>query len=152
MSVGESNNKGRHSKFVPEILDILLAALAEHCSIIDACRIAGVSERTYHDWRASSETGEPGTEAFAAFFAAVNRTRAEARRGALKLIQDAGKLDWKAAAWFVERSDPENWAAPSRSKVEVTLAAMTDDDLIAEAEGRTAGSRAAGARAAGVGT
>ena len=151
MSVGESDGRGRPTKLVPEIVEILLAALAEHCSIVDACRIAGISDRTYRRWQAEAEEGGEGSELFASFLSAVQRTRAEARRGALKLIQDAGKLDWKAAAWFVERSDPENWAAPSRSKVEVTLAAMTDDDLIAEAEGRIAGSRAAGARTAGVG-
>ena len=116
----------------PEVVEALLAALAGRCTVADACWVAGVSDRTYRRWRARGEAGEG---AFSAFLSAVQRTRAAARRDALAIIREAGKTDWRAAAWLVERSDPGNWSAPSRSRVGRGVAAMTDAELVVAAAG-----------------
>ena len=117
---------------VPVVVDALLAALAERCTVADACWVAGVSDRTYRRWRARGEAGEG---AFSAFLSAVRRTRALARRDALAIIREAAGRDWRAAAWLVERADPGNWSARSGARVGRGVAAMTDAELLVAAAG-----------------
>lgn len=101
----------------PNVRDVLLEALADRCTIADACAIAGVAERTYHAWRERAEAGEAD---FAAFFAAVGRARAEARREAIRRIRLAGDDDWRADAWYLERSCPAEWGRTTKLQAEVT--------------------------------
>jgi hypothetical protein len=114
---------GRPTKFVPQVLEILLEALAEGCSIVDACMIAGISPRTYRHWWSIAKADGPDSPPFIAFFAALHRTRAEARRKALARVigqLDSPLGDWRAAAWFLERSDPARWGIKHKVKAEVS--------------------------------
>lgn len=49
----------------------------------------------------------------AEFSDTIKRARAYARTAAATTLHDAAMTDWKAAATFLERSDPENWAKRS---------------------------------------
>ncbi len=72
-------------------------------------RASGVSERTYYRWLAEGEP-EDGPEHFRQFRRGVTRARAQARVAYAAVIRRAANEgDWKAAAWFLERSEPEEW-------------------------------------------
>ena len=48
------------------------------------------------------------------FSQAVTRARADARVGAIATIRRAMPDDWKAAAFYLERTDPQSWGRSTR--------------------------------------
>lgn len=111
--------RGRPPKFTPEAEDkILKTVRATGLKIQQAAALAGVDRKTVYDWlqkggwyNANTGRGGKGTrvasdrvfgdfcnkidEAYAAFLA----------RNALA-VTAAGQMDWRAAAWALERAEP----------------------------------------------
>ena len=97
---------GRPSKLTPALADDLVILLAAGASSARAARAVGVSERSVTRWlrnglaaqvkRARATTPE-ATDALS-----------EARL--VVLISRAALVDWKAAAWLLERRHPERWS------------------------------------------
>ncbi len=79
-----------------------------------ACEGAGVGESTLYQWLELARE-RPGSE-YAEFAEQLTRARQEGRISRLALIQKAAKLDWRAAAWLLERDMPEEFSM--RYKVE----------------------------------
>lgn len=85
-----------------------------------ACELAGVSEPTYYAWMSA---GEEGVEPYAEFYRAVTRARARGEECMVDVVhlatlekRDAegnptGMVDWKAAAWLLERRFPDRYGA-----------------------------------------
>jgi hypothetical protein len=107
-----------------EALSIEVARhLIDGCSIADACALTGIGESTYHQWVARGAAGE---SPFAEFAELTRAARAEGRQHHVRAIRSATADDWKAAAWFLERSDPANWGRQDRPP---EPPAATDDDF-----------------------
>jgi len=88
----------------------VLAALRDGCTVADACAVAGISDDTLARWK----------RADAEFAGAVEKARAEARRARVQRIRAAGEAgNWQADAWFLERSDPQNWGRTSKLILDV---------------------------------
>ena len=68
---------------------------------------AGISRRTFQRWMAKGEEQTKGP--FRAFRRAVIRAEAEAVTVAVGCIREAGKKNWRAAAWWLERRHPKDW-------------------------------------------
>ena len=105
---------GRPSEFSAEVERAILDALAAGASVASACEAAGVGRTTYNRWL---EQGEPedGPEHFRDFRDATTRARAQARVAYAAVIRRAATDgDWKAAAWALERLEPEEWALKRR--------------------------------------
>jgi transposase len=99
-----------------------------------ACALAGISEATFYLWRGRGEAEIARVEEdprrsvreserpYVEFMESCARARAEAEARAIMRIQKAaqganGEVgDWKADAWFLERSYPKRWG---RQSVEV---------------------------------
>ncbi len=75
----------------------------------------GVSPRCYHDH----------CEQDAAFFAATQRARACGRVRIAESILDSG--DWRAKAWYLERTDPEQYARTEERQIVIQSASVRDD-------------------------
>jgi hypothetical protein len=110
-----------------ELTDDLSVEIARHLidgsSIADACALVCIGERTYHDWVARGDAGE---EPFLQFSQLTRAARAEGRQHHVKAIRSAVAGDWKAAAWFLERSDPANWGRQDRPP---EIPPASDDDF-----------------------
>lgn len=132
-----------------ELTDDLSIEIARHLieglSIADACALSGISERSYHNWIARGEDGE---EPFVQFVLLTRAARAEGRQKHVRTIGNASSSgDWKAAAFFLERSDPANWGRKDELKAEhsgpdggpipldVDVTKMTSEQLRAIVEG-----------------
>jgi hypothetical protein len=117
----------------------------------DAAAAVGIAESTVHNWLArgqhwvNPESGErlaniPKAELpYLEFLESTTRARAKVVDIALAGILDAGKLDWRAYAWYLERTRPDEYGRRTRFEVggkdgeglslaEVFAAAAADPD------------------------
>jgi hypothetical protein len=98
----------RPTKLTPELQADLVRALASGAYIEAACEYVGIAPATYYGWiaRANAEDAEPE---FLEFLEAVKKARAANIRRHIKIIRKAGKEQWQASAWFLERRDAKNF-------------------------------------------
>jgi len=79
---------------------------------VTACRLAGVSERTYYHWLAPGKQQE--SSIYAEFYEAVEQAEAEREARLVKKLEKSNDL--KATMWMLERTAPERWGM-RRSRV-----------------------------------
>lgn len=112
----------------PERHADLVRLLANGATIDDACASVGIHRSTFYAWVDRGEIeaarvdtgGEPQvSEApFLAFYDAQVKARADARVRAVSLIMRAAQEGhWQAAAWYLERSRPLEWARTTRTEI-----------------------------------
>ena len=80
----------------------LVAAVETGVSIESACSIAGIHRSTWYEWRERPEIE-----------ARLDRALAIAESRLLDSIREAGRDDWRASAWILERRYPETWSKRS---------------------------------------
>jgi hypothetical protein len=99
-------------RFLPDVALEILQNLAVGATKDDAADAAGIlgGRSTLHNWKKQSNDPERSTPELRAFFVLTERAKAQRRIEALARIRKAASDgNWTAAAWFLERSDPENW-------------------------------------------
>jgi hypothetical protein len=89
--------KGRRTLFSSSLQTRICKLLARGHTVKTSCDAAGISDRTFHTWTAQRP----------AFLAATQRARSAGRMKIVEAILDCS--DWRALAWYLERSDPEQW-------------------------------------------
>ena len=107
-------SKAVHKKVCQEI--------AKGVSITDAGLIAGLGKDTIHDWLSKGRHA-PGQHPELALLAQDVEVAQAIRRGrAVENIITVGDSQapgsWQANAWFLERTDPENWGRKDRVEVQ----------------------------------
>lgn len=107
---------GRPTSLTPEVQATFCDAVKEGLTYRDACILAGIEYQTYRNWM---RRGEAGEGEFFVFFDAVTRAKVEGKRENIKGVRDAGKFDWRARAWILEKQHPEEYGNIQRIKVEV---------------------------------
>src|SRR3972149_5380882 len=105
----------------------IVESLRAGSPIRDACEWAGIDYDAYHSWqqrgktyeKSLSEGGEiiDGEDVFRQFWLETMSAKAFARVRAIGVVARAMPIDWKAAAWYLERVDPENWRPVNRTEV-----------------------------------
>jgi len=101
----------------PQVIEALTKALKAGCTKKDACSLASISEQTFYRWMREGESAEESTTPWQ-FCESIKKAIAEARARNVTIIQKHAVNNWTAAAWWLERSDPESWG--KRDKVEMT--------------------------------
>lgn len=118
----------RPTKLTDELQAAIVAEVEVGVRFEDAALVCGIHGNTIYNW---IERGEAGEEPFAEFLGAITSARAKAKSSALRNVR-AGVLpskepsnDWKAEAWFLERTFPNEYgpSAIVHSKVEAELTA-----------------------------
>ena len=89
--------------------DRLVAMFTAGALIADACRSIGLDVETFMGWMKRGESDDPADAQYAALRARVETARANAQVRAVAIISRAAESDWRAASWYLERSDPEHW-------------------------------------------
>ena len=109
---------GRATALTPAVADRIVSAVEVGVSWKDSAAAAGINEATLHRWR---ERGREGRAPYRAF---CERLDAAAARSVVAMQitvrQAASNGDWKAAAWFLERRRPDDYAPRSKTQVEVS--------------------------------
>lgn len=114
-----------------ELQDELCKYLQSGATIADACAMVGLAESTYYRWCQWGEAHDKGEklpdtphkivdrERCLEFLEAVKKARSRARVANVAIILKAAKNNnWQAAAWFLERSNPKEWARRTYAKIE----------------------------------
>jgi transposase-like protein len=108
----------RPSKLTPKLRERIAAAVSAGASYKAAAQTTGVGESTLHAWlaRGRAERGATrlavGERPYVRLVDAVEQASARAEVRAAALISKASETDWRAAAWFLERRDPETFGPP----------------------------------------
>ena len=122
----KGNKGGRPSLLDEAVTRLLETVFIGGTTIADACAYAGISEAVFYRWMKIGRALDAGhkrdddhpyipykkadRERFLEFFKSIKRARAVMRVEAISLIRlAANDGNWQAAAWLLERSDPENW-------------------------------------------
>lgn len=92
-----------------------------------AAEAAGIGKSTFFDWIKRGEA-EPDSD-FSDFSDAIKKAYAEAAVRNLAIIQLAAKTNWQAAAWYLERTRPDEFGRRTRSDVTLGARDGEADDL-----------------------
>ena len=95
------------SKLTPEREAKLVQLLKAGQNRQAACAAVGLCDRTLRNWIAK---GEDGDERWFAFAKRIREAESECETRAVVQIQIAGKKDWRALAWWLERRFPLRWS------------------------------------------
>jgi len=93
----------------------LLDYISQGMSTENACYVTGICQKTYHLWYnqrkkdAESDTASLQLKLFDGIWAA----QAQCEQTHLQNIADAGKKNWRASAWFLERTRPKSYGRNS---------------------------------------
>lgn len=111
---GPMAETGRPTKCVPPTVERIAYALMKGTSWAGACAHGDIDPRAGYDWvdrarheiaaRDAGEPADPYEERFVQFYMAVVRARSSAELRAVESISDAMLEDWRAAAWWLERT------------------------------------------------
>jgi transposase len=107
--------KMRPSKLTPRLRGRIALAVSAGTSYKAAAQSAGVAESTLHSWlaRGRAEQGARRQDAserpYVRLLEAVEQASGRAEVRAAELITKAAETDWRAAAFYLERRDPETW-------------------------------------------
>ena len=108
------NKAGRPTKYGPETVDRLLAALADGLTQKQACLASGICENTLAACRDKHPELEPR----------LAQAREQARQKALAVIKAAAESgEWRAAEAFLRMSFPSDYKQAG-AKIEVTATAQ----------------------------
>lgn len=88
-----------------KILELIAAGVSQRV----ASESAGICPRTLGAWIARGKEESEGP--FHDFYLSLMSAGREAEIGWVRLIAEAAKIDWKAAAWLLARKNPEDWSA-----------------------------------------
>jgi len=102
---GTSGRAGRPRKALDQDrVDRVLQGIKLGLPFVHACARAGISQDTFGRWRKQS----------ADFAEEVKKAEAEAIARNVTLIQKAAGTSWQAAAWWLERRHPQDFAKTER--------------------------------------
>lgn len=98
---------GRRSKLTPELRRRFGSMLGRGHTIRDACGALGIGEKTYFRW----------CELHPTFLTETQHARA---RGRIRIVQSIlDSRDWRAQAWYLERTDPAEFGRVAERPIPV---------------------------------
>lgn len=101
---------GRIPKVTPQIQEEVCKYVSEGNYFEVACSLAGVLHETAYAWiRRGRDPLAPNHKRYKAFYHAVLGARAKAEADGVSQVRGSGSLDWRAAAWWLERAMPDRW-------------------------------------------
>ena len=94
------------TKFTPEVITRICAALRTGHTVVDACLYAGVSIGTYENWM---RQGRKGEQPFKCFVEVMERLNVAAYTHAVECFSKGAKDDPKVAERFLARRAKKQW-------------------------------------------
>jgi hypothetical protein len=102
----------------PEVAERLVALIRAGNFEKVAARAAGVAPRTLKLWLQRGRSDREADAPYRELLERVERARAEGEAVHVARIAQAAQEDWRASAWYLERSYPERWGRSSPRPVE----------------------------------
>lgn len=93
------SGRGRKTVYTPSVVNKIMNAIKRNKGISGACDVAGISYTTFRKWRVRYPSFNRKVDE--AEVEAVERGKTLAQKSVFKGMLD----DWKAGAWYLERTD-----------------------------------------------
>jgi hypothetical protein len=103
----ESKPRGRPTSLTPSVARAIVESLRAGVYVQTAATIAGVSKQSFYEW---CKRGKAGEQPYADFLDACEKAIAHSESNAVKSIRAAGKKNWQALCWWLERRHRQRWA------------------------------------------
>ncbi|MBF0607433.1 MAG: hypothetical protein SFH39_00965 [Candidatus Magnetobacterium sp. LHC-1] len=126
-----------------EIVDSLANFLRLGADKKTACESCGIHYDTFRRWMQKGEKEKTGI--YRNLYNVIKKALADNEIRLIAIIQKAAEVDWKAAAWMLERKYPDNWgrhllfqsevATGSNITINIRPASARKDDDRQEATG-----------------
>lgn len=126
---GSTRRVGNETKLDDGLIDELAKVVELGVTWDVAAAAAGIAVSTLHKWRQrGNDDVETGTSSvYRDLVERLTRATAEAERKLITTIVAHGPVDWRAAAWVLERRAPERWAKRDKIDVDVNERAKPRD-------------------------
>ena len=138
----------RRTKLTPQIQQAIANAITVGVPFRDACQLAGIGERTGHEWleRGEGQSARPRTPLYAQFAQTITQAHAQDVARRVARIHKAGEGGtvverttttypdgrvitrerytepaWQADAWHLERTRPDTWGRKDRLDLHVQM-------------------------------
>ncbi|MFC3833492.1 hypothetical protein [Deinococcus rufus] len=133
---------GRKTKLTAQLQERFVRAIRAGNWVETCCDYCGINPDSYYEWMKRGTQGGEHNAIYRDFKRAVDEARASAEIESVARIRVSGQNgNWRADAWYLERSHPERWG---KRRVEVTgkdgaplnpppppldLSALSDEEL-----------------------
>lgn len=104
---------GRPDRLTKERHERIVQLIRNGVYIQTACEANGIGTSTYYRWLENADNPDADPK-YREFREAITRARAEAEARHVLHVEQAARTDWKAAAWFLERSFPTRYGRQQR--------------------------------------
>jgi hypothetical protein len=117
---------GRTSDLTPALQASICKDIEAGNTIATACAINGISQATYYQWLEKGKAGQ--SPAYVDFLESATQARHRAKANAIAAVRagvlggPGNKQDWKAEAWFLEKSFPDEFGPQQAVTVKVEKA------------------------------
>lgn len=101
---------GRTPKLTPDVQKAVTDAVAAGVPLKYAAQRAGIDASTIRLWRKKAGKAGANRKLYVAFVAALKRAEADALARNVAIVQQAAAKHWTAAAWWLERRYPDEFA------------------------------------------
>lgn len=120
------------------LVNRLCQALLAGNTIKNSCKLSGVDVSDFYRWMRDG-VDAPEDSVPRTFFLRASAAMAEAEHRNVMLIQKAATRSWQAAAWFLERRNPEAYGRRERVEVanadgEVFVTGTASDQVLNDEE------------------
>jgi hypothetical protein len=95
----------RRSKLIPEVQNAICEAIRHGSTYWAAAESSGIAYSTFNNWM------QDPRPKYVKFLEAVKRANADALLDLVARINAASKVDWRAAAWILERRFKNDFGA-----------------------------------------
>lgn len=99
----------RKTKYSKELIDAICKSIEEGASNKDAAELAGIGETTFYEWLSSNYNNPLTEDEKAEFRESMCVAGAKRRNKLASIIIKASEANWRAAAWYLERTSPEEY-------------------------------------------
>jgi len=117
---------GRKSKLTKELITQISDLLIQGNCVNWVCDYVGISEDCFYRWLKEGETASKKSLKYE-FYESIKESKAQAQIEMVKQIKEGSKKNPKWAAWYLERTDPKNWAEKKNLDLTVKEHKTLDD-------------------------
>lgn len=123
-SMTTESRRGAIGKYNAGTVRVIIEALELGMTQRAACNVANIDPATFYDWMERHDD----------FSSAVNMARDRGKQEALQRIREAARepKHWQAAAWYLERSFPQEYGQRRIHEFDRESAAQTLREIAAE--------------------
>lgn len=115
----EVNGMGRRTKLTPELIENAAKLIAGGNYASTVFQMLGIGESTWYEWLQRGREGKRKS-IYTEFAEAIKKAEVAAELRAVSGIMAAGRRNWTAYAWYLERKFPDRWGQKTKVQQEIS--------------------------------